>query len=437
MARYLFTSESVSRAIPDKLCDQISDAILDAMLAQDRRRASRARRSRRPAWSSSPARSRRRREVEFPDDRPRRVRDIGYTSSAMGFDADTCAVHDRRSSKQSPGHLAGRDRRRGPAQGAGRRRPGPDVRLRVRRDAEPHAGADRLRAPARASARERSASRARSTSSVPTRKTQVTVEYENDVPVRVDAVVVSTQHDADVKLQDAPRGRDRARSIKQALPAEAHRQEDQASTSTRPGASSSAAAGRLRPHRPQDHRRHLRRHGPSRRRRLQRQGPVEGRPLALLLRALRREERRRGRARAARCEVQVAYAIGVADPSRPRRHVRHRPARHDKPREARPRALRPHARAGSSRRSTSAARSTAQPPLTATSAARTRGFPGRTPRAPSRCAERRALVAGGSRPLVAVVALALAQPAAGQDLRVLLLEDARRDPGRGQAVYGD
>ena len=73
-------------------------------------------------------------------------------------------------------------------------------------------------------------------------------------------------------------------------------------------------AGRLRAHRPQDHRRHLRRLRPARRRRVQRQGPEQGRPQRRLHRALRREERRRGRSSRARCEVQVAYAIGVADP---------------------------------------------------------------------------------------------------------------------------
>ena len=53
--------------------------------------------------------------------------------------------------------------------------------------------------------------------------------------------------------------------------------------------------GRLRPDRPQDHRRHLRRHGPPRRRRLLGQGPVEGRSLGLLLRPLHRQEHRRRR----------------------------------------------------------------------------------------------------------------------------------------------
>ena len=74
------------------------------------------------------------------------------------------------------------------------------------------------------------------------------------------------------------------------------------------------SARRLRAHRPQDHRRHLRRHGPPRRRRVQRQGPDEGGPLGRVRGAPRRQERRRGRASRSRCEVQVAYAIGAAHP---------------------------------------------------------------------------------------------------------------------------
>jgi len=52
---YLFTSESVSEGHPDKVADQISDAVLDAILRKTRAAASRARRSSRPASSSSPA----------------------------------------------------------------------------------------------------------------------------------------------------------------------------------------------------------------------------------------------------------------------------------------------------------------------------------------------------------------------------------------------
>ena len=49
MSEYLFTSESVTEGHPDKLCDQVSDAILDALIKDDKGSRSRARRSRRPA----------------------------------------------------------------------------------------------------------------------------------------------------------------------------------------------------------------------------------------------------------------------------------------------------------------------------------------------------------------------------------------------------
>jgi hypothetical protein len=83
--------------------------------------------------------------------------------------------------------------------------------------------------------------------------------------------------------------------------------------STRPADSRSAGRRRHGPHRPQDHRRHVRRHGAARRRGLLRQGPDEGRPVGGVHGALRREERRRGRPRrpvpAARSPTRSARRI--------------------------------------------------------------------------------------------------------------------------------
>src|SRR5499427_147567 len=67
MSRYQFTSESVTEGHPDKVCDQISDAILDGEITT-------------AAW------------VDMPQIVRSTVREIGYTDSAMGFDAGTCAV---------------------------------------------------------------------------------------------------------------------------------------------------------------------------------------------------------------------------------------------------------------------------------------------------------------------------------------------------------
>ena len=116
----------------------------------------------------------------------------------------------------------------------------------------------------------------------PDGKTQVTIEYDDDDrPVRLDTVVVSSQHAEDIDLDalltpDIAEARRRRRCSAsfdidlRRLPAAG--QPDRPVRDRRPD-------GRRRPDRPQDHRRHLRRHGPPRRRRVLRQGPVQGRPL--------------------------------------------------------------------------------------------------------------------------------------------------------------
>ena len=89
-SRSVFTSESVSMGHPDKMCDQISDAILDEMLSQDPGPGWPARPRRPPAWSWSVARYHRR-EVEITKVVRKVVHEIGYELE-MGFDAATCGV---------------------------------------------------------------------------------------------------------------------------------------------------------------------------------------------------------------------------------------------------------------------------------------------------------------------------------------------------------
>ena len=131
----------------------------------------------------------------------------------------------------------------------------------------------------------------------PDGKTQVTVRYEDGRPVEIEKLLISTQHARRRRLRDADQARPLgARRCSPVLPGRALRRGASCSSDflvnptgrvrdRRPG-------GRLRPDRAQDHRRHLRRHGPPRRRRLLRQGPVEGRPLGRLRGALRGQERR-------------------------------------------------------------------------------------------------------------------------------------------------
>ena len=184
-ARYSFTSESVSMGHPDKVADQISDAVLDAMLAQDpySRVAIETMVSTGMAILAGEVTTKA--YVEIPDLVREVIREIGYTSGDMAFDYESCAVITS-IKRQSPDIALGVDR-----DGAGDQgmmfgfacRETPElmplpIRL-AHRLMEHHVGARReglipgLR---------------------PDAKSQVTVEYEGDRPVRVSTVVLSTQH---------------------------------------------------------------------------------------------------------------------------------------------------------------------------------------------------------------------------------------------------
>ncbi len=125
--------------------------------------------------------------------------------------------------------------------------------------------------------------------------------------------MLSTQHAPDVKQKDLREGV-MEEIIKPVLPARWLSRRTKFHINPTGRFVIGGPVGRLRPHRAQDHRRQLRRHGPPRRRRLLGQGSLQGRPLGRLRRAICREEHRRRRL-AQRCEVQVSYAIGVARPT--------------------------------------------------------------------------------------------------------------------------
>ena len=93
LKNYLFTSESVTEGHPDKICDNVSDAILDAHLAQDPRAPGVApRTSVKTGFVLIAGRSRRMPGSITPTIVRETVCDIGYTSSDMGFDGNTCAI---------------------------------------------------------------------------------------------------------------------------------------------------------------------------------------------------------------------------------------------------------------------------------------------------------------------------------------------------------
>jgi S-adenosylmethionine synthetase len=178
---YLFTSESVSEGHPDKLADQISDAVLDAMLAQDKR----ARVACETLVKTGVAIVAGEVTTEAWVDLEELVRgviaDVGYTSSDVGFDGRTCGVMNI-IGKQSPDIALGVDRTDPEEQGAG------DQGLMfgyASNETEslmpaPICFAHRL----------------------VERQSEVTCRYTNGRVVGLDAVVLSTQHAPDVKQPD-------------------------------------------------------------------------------------------------------------------------------------------------------------------------------------------------------------------------------------------
>src|SRR5438445_5224689 len=92
MSRYQFTSESVTEGHPDKLCDQVSDAILDAILAQDPKARVACETLAKTGIVIVAGEITTTAIVEMPTIVRQTVKDIGYTGSEMGFDYETCAV---------------------------------------------------------------------------------------------------------------------------------------------------------------------------------------------------------------------------------------------------------------------------------------------------------------------------------------------------------
>ncbi len=183
--QHLFTSESVSMGHPDKVADQISDAVLDTILAQDMRARVACETLVSTGMALVAGEITTEAYVEIPDIVRETIRKIGYISGDMGFDCDSCAVLTS-IKRQSPDIALGVDR-----DGAGDQ--GMMFGYACRETPElmplPIQVAHRLV--------ERQA-RIRQEGTIPglrpDAKSQVTVMYEGARPVRIDALVLSTQH---------------------------------------------------------------------------------------------------------------------------------------------------------------------------------------------------------------------------------------------------
>src|SRR5262249_46204106 len=192
MARQLFTSESVSMGHPDKMCDQISDAVLDAMLEQDPASRVACETLTTTGMVLLAGEVTTKAEVDFPALVRDVVRFIGYTSSEMGLDADTCAVQVALG-KQSPDISQGVTEGEGLHKGRGAVAEG--MMCGCACDETPELRPAPIRLAHRLIERQRELFETNKLSYLrPDAKSQVTVEYAGDKPVRIGAIVLSTQH---------------------------------------------------------------------------------------------------------------------------------------------------------------------------------------------------------------------------------------------------
>ena len=194
----IFTSESVSEGHPDKLADQISDAVLDAILAEDKFARVACETMVKTGVAIVGGEITTTAWVDLEDLVRSVIKDIGYTSSDVGYDADTCGVINI-IGKQSPDIAQGVDRQKPEDQGAG------DQGLMFGYATNE---TDTLM-PAAVYYSHRLVERQAHLRKEgvlpwlrPDAKSQVTLRYEDGKPVAIDAVVLSTQHDPDISLDD-------------------------------------------------------------------------------------------------------------------------------------------------------------------------------------------------------------------------------------------
>ncbi len=203
--RSFFTSESVTEGHPDKICDQISDAVLDAILAEDPDARVACETAVTTGMVLVMGEISTSSYVDIPKIARDTIREIGYDRAKYGFDADTCSVLTS-IDEQSPDIALGVDRALEYKEGA------------LGDEKEIGAGDQGMMfgyacdetpelMPMAISLAHKLAKRLTEVRKsgelpylLPDGKTQVTVEYDDGVPKRIEAVVVSSQHSADVEL---------------------------------------------------------------------------------------------------------------------------------------------------------------------------------------------------------------------------------------------
>ncbi|MCX7818471.1 MAG: methionine adenosyltransferase [Kiritimatiellae bacterium] len=208
MRRFVFTSESVTEGHPDKVCDGISDVVLDACLREDpfsRVACEALVKTRLIVIAGEITTSA---QVPFVEIARKKVEAIGYTDPSIGFDASSCAVLVALE-KQSPDIAQGVDARRAKGKAGGKEQGAGDqgMMFGFACDETPELMPAPIMYAHHLARRLTQARRTRALKFLrPDGKTQVTVRYEEGRPVAIDTVVVSCQHTPDVSLREIREG---------------------------------------------------------------------------------------------------------------------------------------------------------------------------------------------------------------------------------------
>jgi len=202
MTNFLFTSESVTEGHPDKVADQISDAVLDSIIAEDKKARVACETLVTTGLAMVAGEITTTCYVHIPDIVRETIKEIGYNDSSMGFDWETCAVITS-IDRQSPDIAIGVNESKEHEQGAGDQGLMFGYACNETEELMPMSivFAHRLT---------RGLAEARKKKTLdflrPDGKSQVTIEYHNDRPVRVDTIVIAAQHTPEVSYQTLKEG---------------------------------------------------------------------------------------------------------------------------------------------------------------------------------------------------------------------------------------